>query len=123
MNPGITANGADVTKVDVNSAADVVKKFGNSMNHQQDGQNVLYADNHVSWEATCMYGHEHDNIYGPSASKIGDAHPLARAASTLIDSPKHKDDSSLLPTQMGGGADMGGSPTSKPSEPGGKSHP
>ncbi len=36
---------------------------GNSSNHDQAGQNVLYADGHVDFRATPYCGVEHDNIY------------------------------------------------------------
>jgi prepilin-type processing-associated H-X9-DG protein len=36
---------------------------GNSRNHDQAGQNVLYADGHVDFQATPYCGVEHDNIY------------------------------------------------------------
>lgn len=38
-------------------------KYGNSAAHQQDGQNVLYGDGHVTFEKTTNVGIEEDNIY------------------------------------------------------------
>ena len=35
----------------------------NSYNHQRDGQNVLYADQHVKFEKTACVGLDKDNIY------------------------------------------------------------
>jgi len=37
--------------------------FGNATYHQRDGQNVLYADQHVRFEKTANCGVEMDNIY------------------------------------------------------------
>ena len=36
---------------------------GNSMNHQEEGQNVLYADSHVAFGKDPLQGIEDDNIY------------------------------------------------------------
>jgi prepilin-type N-terminal cleavage/methylation domain-containing protein len=47
---------------------------GNSLNHQEDGQNILYADSHVTFEKSPMQGIEGDNIYtrGNSSEDGGD---------------------------------------------------
>jgi prepilin-type N-terminal cleavage/methylation domain-containing protein len=37
--------------------------MSNSYNHQRDGQNVLYADQHVRFEKSSLVGVEKDNIY------------------------------------------------------------
>ncbi|MCK4999142.1 MAG: hypothetical protein KAS23_06395 [Anaerohalosphaera sp.] len=38
-------------------------KRGNSINHNGEGQNVLYGDGHVEFNKTSNVGHEKDNIY------------------------------------------------------------
>jgi hypothetical protein len=38
-------------------------KAGNSISHQQEGQNVLFLDNHVSFEERSFCGIKDDNIY------------------------------------------------------------
>jgi prepilin-type N-terminal cleavage/methylation domain-containing protein/prepilin-type processing-associated H-X9-DG protein len=38
-------------------------RYGNSPNHEREGQNVLYADGHVSYELTPFVGVNRDNIY------------------------------------------------------------
>jgi prepilin-type N-terminal cleavage/methylation domain-containing protein len=43
-------------------------KKANSPNHQQEGQNVLFADAHVSFETQPNVGIEQDNIYTPWAN-------------------------------------------------------
>ncbi len=40
-----------------------VMVLGNSNNHNQDGQNVLYADGHAEFQQTCLCGNNNDNIY------------------------------------------------------------
>lgn len=40
-----------------------LQRRANSHNHQQDGQNVLYADGHVAWCQTAFAGYNNDNIY------------------------------------------------------------
>jgi len=39
------------------------QKYGNSISHQEDGQNVLYLDNHVAFEKRSYCAIDHDNIY------------------------------------------------------------
>jgi len=50
------------------SASKEKVRLANSLNHQQEGQNVLYGDSHVSFEATSNVGIQQDNIYTPWAS-------------------------------------------------------
>ena len=103
MNPGKNGSVSDVSAVFTNSTQAITAE-GNSMNHKQDGQNVLYADNHVAWQGTCMCGHNNDNIYGESASAIGD-NPQSTNCNlpSTTSTPKSKDDSVLLPTSPGTG--------------------
>ncbi|HUW81691.1 MAG TPA: prepilin-type N-terminal cleavage/methylation domain-containing protein [Phycisphaerae bacterium] len=48
---------------------------GNSMNHQEDGQNVLYADSHVTFAKDPLQGVEDDNIYTHGNSGKDDTTP------------------------------------------------
>lgn len=57
----------------------------NSRNHEGRGQNVLYADNHVSWESGTKVGIKGDEIY---VNKSG----------AIMASPVDATDSVLLPT-------------------------
>ena len=41
----------------------VTGQIGNSHNHAQEGQNVLFNDTHVRFEATANCGAENDNVY------------------------------------------------------------
>ena len=47
-------------------------KLANSVNHGRDGQNVLYGDGHVSFEANPFVGVEKDNIYTAWQAQIAD---------------------------------------------------
>jgi len=91
LNPGATV-GSKVLGVTMMSRA-VELAWANSRNHQLAGQNVLFADGHVEFDATVFVGENQDNIYcrgmgGPNASK-----------DDIVNSPKDKDDSVLLPTE------------------------
>ena len=48
---------------------------GNSLNHQEDGQNVMYADSHVSFAKDPLQGIEGDNIYSRGNSGEDDNEP------------------------------------------------
>ena len=65
-NPGVSSNGSDVTAPAYDAPPFEIAR-ANSNNHERAGQNVLYTDGHVSFQATpyCGVGHEglRDNIY------------------------------------------------------------
>ncbi len=50
-----------------NNTSDSIKvmRMANSMNHGQEGQNVLYADGHVEFLTTVFVGLNQNNIYAP----------------------------------------------------------
>ena len=50
---------------------------GNSLNHLEEGQNILFADSHVSFEKDPMQGIEGDNIYthGQSGAATTSSNP------------------------------------------------
>jgi len=58
---GITSNPADIL---------TDEKEGNSWNHAQDGQSVLYADKHVKWWGNNRAGANGDNIFVPSSDTV-----------------------------------------------------
>jgi prepilin-type N-terminal cleavage/methylation domain-containing protein/prepilin-type processing-associated H-X9-DG protein len=65
LNPGTSvpnAPGVNVTNIATNAPSSVMKN-GNSANHQQDGQNVLYGDGHAEWMNNPFCGSQHDNIF------------------------------------------------------------
>jgi prepilin-type processing-associated H-X9-DG protein len=91
LNPG-TANGANVLAVTTSSSA-VQMRQANSHNHGQDGQNFVFADGHVEFDADPFSGLDRDNVYcrgkgGPDAQKTD-----------IVNSPKDAADSVLLPTE------------------------
>jgi prepilin-type processing-associated H-X9-DG protein len=57
--PNSSKNPTNVNTTDPNSNM----RQGNSANHQQDGQNVLYGDGHAEWMNNPFCGSQHDNIY------------------------------------------------------------
>jgi prepilin-type processing-associated H-X9-DG protein len=105
MNPG----GDAVTTVTLKSSPDEMKN-ANSLNHNRDGQNVLYGDGHVEVQSTPFAGTNHDNIYtaGGPEIKADERNKAVIAASSVSPS-----DSILLPTS----ADIGFKPAPTDSKP------
>jgi prepilin-type N-terminal cleavage/methylation domain-containing protein/prepilin-type processing-associated H-X9-DG protein len=94
INPGTAGNsGADNVLAVTQSSSGVQIRLGNSNNHSKDGQNVLYGDGHVEFQASPFVGTNGDNIYTRSNPNIP-----AFAQSNLLDSPFSIGDSVLLPT-------------------------
>ncbi len=102
INPGMTVPNTtkNVTNVATNDASSNMRN-GNSANHDQEGQNVLYGDGHAEWQSNPFCGTQHDNIYtgrlqlgtttaGPNVS--------GGACSGAGASPHDGSDSVLLPT-------------------------
>jgi prepilin-type processing-associated H-X9-DG protein len=87
LNPGVD----ELLKTTATSDADALKKV-NSPNHEQAGQNVLYADGHVEFQQTPFCGILRDNIftYGKSGETSG--------GDGIVGSPSSDTDSILLPT-------------------------
>ena len=50
MNPGVGGQNSNVLNVISTSSNTLQMKSGNSTNHDQDGQNVLYGDGHVEFQ-------------------------------------------------------------------------
>ena len=61
-NPGRTGSSQDVT-VPKPDDSPMGLRLGNSRNHNQAGQNVLYGDMHVEFRTTPYCGVDGDNIY------------------------------------------------------------
>jgi len=64
LNPGTSVPNStkNVVNVATNDPSSNMKN-GNSANHQQDGQNVLYGDGHAEWMNNPFCGSQHDNIF------------------------------------------------------------
>jgi general secretion pathway protein G len=112
MNPG----GKALTALTANASKEQLRN-GNSLNHNRNGQNVLYGDGHVEFALTPFAGANGDNIYTVSGSDDGQA----PTSDTIVGSPRWKWDSVLLPTAE----DKGDAKAEKlsPPPPGGKPAP
>ncbi|HUV66939.1 MAG TPA: type II secretion system protein [Sedimentisphaerales bacterium] len=82
---------ARFTQFVVTGGRDIIK-IGNAIQHQEDGQNVLFLDNHVNFEKNSFCGINDDNIYtwwdGTDIRKGG--------VPTYAAEPKDRTDSYLL---------------------------
>jgi prepilin-type N-terminal cleavage/methylation domain-containing protein/prepilin-type processing-associated H-X9-DG protein len=67
---------------------------GNSKNHDQDGQNVLYADGHAEFQQTPLCGTQNDNIF--AVNSVSNSNLSTTGASTTGTDPAHAADSVLL---------------------------
>jgi len=93
MNPGTTGNNDNVKAVNVTSSAKDMKQ-GNSNNHDEDGQNVLYGDGHVEWQQNPFVGVQRDNIF-TAVTQVTNGNPTDSITLTLT--PYDANDSILVP--------------------------
>ncbi len=103
MNPG----GDAVLKVTLTSGPAQMRQ-ANTLNHQQDGQNVLYGDGHVEFQNNPFCGSARDNIFTADGPELKEPARTGKAA--IAASPASPTDSILLPTQ----ADIGYKPPPPP---------
>jgi prepilin-type processing-associated H-X9-DG protein len=83
LNPGIKNNPpSDVTAAVIGASSRVIEK-ANSFNHEQDGQNVLYADGHVTFQDTPLCGIARDNIFTNQLGQVT-ASPVSITDATLL---------------------------------------
>lgn len=84
MNPGVDyrANVFAATP----TASKAVLESANSDNHEKDGQNVLFGDDHVAWTKTPLCGIGHDNIFTSQSATAPnvDASPAGPTDSVLL---------------------------------------
>ena len=59
-------------------------KVANAYSHGRDGQNVVYADGHASFEKTSDVGAENDNIYVPYGASANPEHAHRRGDDTVM---------------------------------------
>ncbi|MGN6726335.1 MAG: DUF1559 family PulG-like putative transporter [Tepidisphaeraceae bacterium] len=110
INPGTsgsaqTANGINGGPTNVKfTDSGALQRSANSVNHQNDGQNVLYADGHVDWNASVWAGSQQDNIF-TSRALLGAAGTYTTQSGGALDTgnstntqPYDGNDSILLPT-------------------------
>jgi prepilin-type N-terminal cleavage/methylation domain-containing protein len=70
-------------------------KYGNAVAHQEEGQQVLFMDNHVDFEKRSYCGVEDDNIYTLLPQGLG--HPqLGEQPVVFVSEPGHRKDSLLV---------------------------
>jgi len=64
--PGTTTGGSTGASIGYNlttGSSSSQKRGGNSVNHDRDGQNLLYADGHAEFQNNAMVGQNNDNVY------------------------------------------------------------
>ncbi len=107
MNPGPTVKAGatkSITAVGA-TASSAEQRMANSLNHDTDGQNVLYADGHVDWVTTVWQGSQQDNIYtarledqtATTAGRGNENDTLVSSNSSTLLAPWDGNDSILLP--------------------------
>ncbi|HUS72595.1 MAG TPA: type II secretion system protein [Sedimentisphaerales bacterium] len=95
-----------------------LKKYqlGNSGPHQREGQNVLFMDNHVTFEKQAYCGVNDDNIYTPDKPGIpreqGDTNVMACGNFGIL--PNHQTDSLLVNECWGTGVQPPAPPVQPP---------
>jgi len=87
--------------VNTNSPASVMR-LGNSANHGEDGQNVLYGDGHVEFQNNPFCGSQRDNIFTSRSPGTGGlTNPFSSGGTVgvnIAEYPYDAMDSILLPT-------------------------
>jgi prepilin-type N-terminal cleavage/methylation domain-containing protein/prepilin-type processing-associated H-X9-DG protein len=91
INPGTTGTNDNVFAVSTTSSANLMKQ-GNSNNHDEDGQNVLYGDGHVEFQQNPFVGVQRDNIFTRAATNN-----RPNGNDGLVRSSADANDSVLLP--------------------------
>ncbi|HEY1685709.1 MAG TPA: prepilin-type N-terminal cleavage/methylation domain-containing protein [Tepidisphaeraceae bacterium] len=110
INPGTTTTGittnpfAGLTQNSANSQM----KFANSTNHDQDGENVLFADGHVDFDNNPFVGVQKDCIYTVSdITGTTTSGSMTGNTTSVVGSPSSANDSVLLPTDGSDGSGYG----------------
>jgi len=92
INPGTSGNNDNVLNVQSTSPTSIMKQ-GNSNNHDEDGQNVLYGDGHVEFQQNPFCGVARDMIFGRKSASTGFSSTYSATGNT----PFNADDSTLMP--------------------------
>ncbi len=70
-------------------------RYGNTITHQEDGQNVLFLDSHVNFEKRAYCGIEEDNIYTLLVGGVGNPQ-MGEPPVACTSEPGHRKDSLLV---------------------------
>jgi len=99
---------------------DSMKSYVNSTNHTKEGQNVLYADSHVSFEKSPYVGIDGDNIYTAMTADVVTPSQATTAQQEMRAKPRDQWsiatpnpgqwDTMLIPASKGLGATNGATP-------------
>jgi prepilin-type N-terminal cleavage/methylation domain-containing protein/prepilin-type processing-associated H-X9-DG protein len=92
MNPGTGGTNDNVGAVSPTSTSREMR-LGNSNNHDEEGQNVLFGDGHVDFLQNPFVGVQRDNIFTARTSSS-----RTQVSTLVIGSPFDADDNILLPT-------------------------
>lgn len=109
FNDSMTADFAIMADINPGAVTGTYPTFGsagseirraNSVNHDQDGQNVLYADGHAEWQSSPYVGTQNDNIYTyrTATTPISAAGTAPTTSGSAAYTPYDANDSILLPT-------------------------
>jgi len=104
INPGINTvgarSGASPNGTVVSNASANAMSGANSVNHDRDGQNVLYGDGHVEFQQNPFVGVNGDNIFTPRTTTVASAagQSVAAAGGAGL-SPFDGNDSALFPVK------------------------
>ena len=98
-NPGVNgATGSTEMGLTTTSSGKQLKA-GNSMNHQQVGQNILYGDLHAEFQQSPFAGVQQDNIYASGALAGTAPNQYVNPVAVSVGAgPAHQFDSALAPT-------------------------
>jgi prepilin-type N-terminal cleavage/methylation domain-containing protein/prepilin-type processing-associated H-X9-DG protein len=94
INPGVSPTSTDNIYIVTTSSAASSMTYGNSNNHNKSGQNVLFADGHVEFDANPFVGMNRDNIFTRNNTNNG----VNGGSADVNDGPFGPTDSVLLPT-------------------------
>ncbi len=105
LNPGRSVPNGTLNPAAVSTnAPNSQMRQGNSANHDQDGQNVLFGDGHADWQTNPYCGTQHDNIFTGryTGTEVSGANPFVSGGSISVGSASTAAadgaDSILLPT-------------------------
>jgi len=94
INPGNSGTNDAVSSVAITSNGRDMR-LGNSNNHDEDGQNVLYADGHAEFQSNPWVGVQRDNIY---TARTDTTNTQTNTNVSTLRSPYDQNDTIMLPT-------------------------